>query len=140
MTKELAAPGYKELLQDLRTLLTKAKYQAYKAVDNLRVQTYWQMGERVVREELEHKERAAYGDYLINRLASDLGFSKRVLYEIVQFYRTYPIVQTVSAQLAWSHITELIKLSNKKERDFYEQQIVQNGWSVRVLRTEIQNN
>jgi len=36
-------------------LLEKAKYNAYKAVDNLRVQTYWQIGERIVREELQHQ-------------------------------------------------------------------------------------
>lgn len=32
--------------------------KAYKAIDNLKVQTYWQIEERVVREELRHKERA----------------------------------------------------------------------------------
>ncbi len=45
--------NYPELLQDLQSLLTKAKYQAYKAVDNLRVQTYWQIGERIEKYILE---------------------------------------------------------------------------------------
>jgi predicted nuclease of restriction endonuclease-like (RecB) superfamily len=97
------------------------------------------VGERIVREELHHKDKAEYGKYLIENLARDLGFSKRVMYEIVQVYRTYPIVQTVSAQLGWSHITTLIKLKNKEERDFYEQQVIQTGWAVRTLRQEIKN-
>lgn len=64
--------NYPELLQDLKSLLTKAQYQAYKAVDNL-----WAM------------------------------------YELVQFYRFYPIVQAVPRQLSWSHIVCLIPSKEK---------------------------
>ncbi len=138
MPAKISLENYPTLLQELKLLLTKAKYQAYKAVDNLRVQTYWQVGERIVREELQHKERGDYGKKLVDNLARDLGFSRRVLFEIIQFYRTYPIVQTVSAQLGWSHLTILIGIENKEEREFYEYQVIQNGWSVRVLKQEIQ--
>ncbi|MCK4613636.1 MAG: DUF1016 family protein [Thermoplasmata archaeon] len=132
--------GYNEILTDIQSLLEKAKYQAYKAVDNLRVQTYWQIGERIVRGELEHKERADYGERLIENLASDLGFSRRLMYEIVKSYETYPIVQTVSAQLSWSHYTTLIRVVAKQERKFYEIQSIQNRWSVRKLRDTIKSN
>lgn len=129
--------SYPELLNDLKSLLTKAKFQAYKSVDNLRVQTYWQMGERIVREELQQKDKADYGKYLIDDLGRDLGFSRRTMYEIVRFYRSYPIVHTLYAQLSWNHYKELMRLENKEEREFYQQQIIQNGWSVRILRQEI---
>jgi hypothetical protein len=43
-------------------------------------------------------------------------------------------VQTVTAQLSWSHFVVLIYLNNKEERLFYEQQTIQNAWSVRELR------
>jgi hypothetical protein len=49
---------YQNLVSELKSLLSKGLYQAYKAVDNTRVQTYWQLGERVVREELKYKDRA----------------------------------------------------------------------------------
>jgi hypothetical protein len=126
--------GYTEILQDIKSLLEKARYKAYKAVDNLRVQTYWQIGERIVRGELQHRERADYGERVIERLASDLDIAKRNLHNTVRFYRVYPIVQTVSAQLSWSHFVVLIYLNNKEERLFYEQQTIQNAWSVRELR------
>ncbi|MGB3477816.1 MAG: hypothetical protein WBB67_01505 [bacterium] len=38
---------YNEILKDIHSLLERTKYQAYKAVDNIRVQTYWQIGERI---------------------------------------------------------------------------------------------
>ena len=54
--------------------------------------------------------------------------------------RVYSILQTVSAQLSWSHIVELMYIENKEERQFYEQQTVKNLWSVRGLREQIQSN
>ena len=67
--------GYKALREDIAYLLEKAKLQAYKAVDNIRVQTYWQIGERITREELK-EGRADYGKKVIPLLAEDLGFSR----------------------------------------------------------------
>ena len=99
--------GYTEILQDIKSLLEKARYKAYKAVDNLRVQTYWQIGDRIVRGELQHQERADYGERVIERLASDLDIAKRNLHNTVRFCRVYPIVQTVSAQLQLSELEAL---------------------------------
>jgi len=41
--------------------------------------------------------------------------AKRNLHNTVRFYRVYPIVQTVSAQLSWSHFVVLTYLANKEE-------------------------
>lgn len=142
MKKQIKAAkleGYNQVLTDIRFLLDKAKVQAYKAVDNIRVQTYWQIGERIIREELQHKERADYGEKLIESLARDIGFGKVNLHYMVRFYKTYPIIQTVSEQLSWSHYVELIYLNEKQERDFYENQSITSRWSVRKLRDEISN-
>jgi len=125
--------GYSQVLNDIRFLLEKAKAQAYKAVDNIRVQTYWQIGERIAREELEHKDRADYGKQIINNLAGDLGFKRDELYRIVQFYNAYPIVVTLSRQLSWTHYELLVSISNKEERQFYEFQAIQNSWSTLFL-------
>ncbi len=114
MTKDLensTPEGYINLRDDIAYLLQKAKLQAYKAVDNIRVQTYWQIGERITKEELQ-KGRADYGSKVIHLLAEDLGFSRPELFKIVQFYRTYPIVSQVARQLSWSHIRELIPIDS----------------------------
>ncbi|MBW6462336.1 MAG: hypothetical protein K0B07_04790 [DPANN group archaeon] len=52
------------------------------------------------------------------------------------FYRTYPIVQTQSEQLSWSHLVELMYIENNDERKFYEQQSIQNMLSVRQLQKQ----
>lgn len=132
--------GYNEILRDIRSLLEKATYQAYKAVDNLRVQTYWQIGERIARGELEHRDKPEYGEKLLKRLAKDLNIAWRNIYNALLFYKTYPILQTVSAKLSWSHYVELIAIQDSEERKFCESQIVQNNWSVRELRKQINSN
>ena len=136
----LLIEGYEEILNDVRSLLEKTKYQAYKIVDNLRVQTYWQIGERIARGELEHKERADYGKRIIERLSTDLGFHKRDIYRMLQFYKVYPIVTSLKSQLSWTHYYILITIENKEARSFYEHQIIQNNWSVREFKEAIKTD
>ena len=132
--------GYKDLLQELKSLLAKGQYAAYKVVDNIRVQTYWQLGERIVREELNNQGRADYGKYLVDNLAVDLGVKRQRLYEFVQFYRVYPIVRSVIGQLSWTHYLVLIDIDHNKKRHFYESQAVRHSWSVRELKKQIKAN
>jgi predicted nuclease of restriction endonuclease-like (RecB) superfamily len=134
----LELEGYTEILQDIKSLLEKARYRAYKAVDNLRVQTYWQIGDRIVRGELQHRERADYGERVIENLSIDLDIQRRDLYRMVQFYRTYPIVTSLMSQLSWTHYTVLITITDNEKRRFYEEHTIQNAWSVRELRKQIQ--
>jgi predicted nuclease of restriction endonuclease-like (RecB) superfamily len=131
--------GYNSLLNDIKSILQKGLTKAYKAVDNIKVQTYWQIGERIIREEINQK-RADYGKRVIESLADDLRCSRALMFEVVQFYRTYPIVHTLYGQLSWSHYRVLIKIKNKEERIFYENSSIKNSWSVRALKKRISNN
>lgn len=131
---------YVSVLRDIKFLLEKARLRAYKAVDNIRVQTYWQTGERIVREELIHKERADYGKMLIKKLAKDLGFTRQMLSRIVQFFRIYSIVTALRVQLSWTHYEVLITIPNKEERKFYEVQTINNSWSTRELEKQIKRD
>ncbi|MHB8904036.1 MAG: PDDEXK nuclease domain-containing protein [Patescibacteria group bacterium] len=130
---------YQNLLQDLKGIIANKQYQAYKAVDNIKVQAYWQIGERIVREEMKNKERAEYGKYLINNLSIDLDIESKLIYKMVKFYRVYPIVATLWRQLSWKHYAILITIFDNKERIFYENKIIANSWSVRELARQIKN-
>jgi len=130
---------YQSLLVEIKSIIAKGQYQAYKAVDNIRVQTYWQIGERIVREELKHKDRADYGKYLIDNLTADLGIGRRDLYRIVKFYRVYENVGSVSPQLSWTHYRYLIEIDKEKERAFYQHKAIIHSWSVRELQKNIKD-
>lgn len=63
------------LLGEIRGLLQAARNRAYQAVDTIKVRAYRQVGERIVRAELEHKECADHGARAIDQLARELGLA-----------------------------------------------------------------
>lgn len=134
--KNIEKRGYHILLEDIRSILKKGMAKAYKAVDNLKVQAYWQIGERIAREEFKLK-RADYGQELIKKLASDLKAHERTLYRILKFYKAYPILTTVLSELSWSHYLVLIDIKDAGRRRFYETYSVKECWSVRDLKKMI---
>jgi len=140
MTEVALLPEYDALLREVRGLLETSRNRAYQAVDNIKVQAYWQVGERIVRAELEHKERADYGKRVVERLARDLRMARRLLFEIVQFYRTYPLMHTLRAELSWSQYGVLMRVGDARARAFYEGQAVRNGWSVRDLEEQVRSD
>jgi predicted nuclease of restriction endonuclease-like (RecB) superfamily len=52
------------------------------------------------------------------------------------FYLRYPIGETPSHQLTWSHYVELLKLDDSLERGFYEKQTIAEHWSVAELKRQ----
>lgn len=55
------------------------------------------------------------------------------------FFLKYPISQTVSGKLesiSWSHICELVVISDNLERQFYETQCIIENWSIRELKRQ----
>lgn len=58
---------------EISTLLKQARSKAYQAVNTAMVETYWQIGKRIVEQEQQGKSRAGYGDYLITNLSRHLS-------------------------------------------------------------------
>jgi len=107
---------------------------------------YWQLGERIFVEEQRGEDRAKYGEYLIKNLAKDLesefgsGFTYRQLAYCRQFYRTYPIVNAVRAQLNWYQYRLLISINDDYKREYYELEATNNAWTGRELERQINSS
>lgn len=133
----------KTLMTDIRQIINNARVNAVRSVDFCRVQMYWHLGQRIFEEEQQGKERADYGTYLIRNLAKVLepeygsGFGVRQLEMCRQFYRTYPIANTVCAQLNWSQYKLLIAISDDDKREYYKLEAVNNCWTKRELERQI---
>ena len=54
-----------------------------------------------------------------------------------RFYLKFPISETLSPILSWSHYVELLKVSEDLSRSFYEKQCIREGWSLRELRRQM---
>lgn len=131
------------LYQEVREIIASARQNAVRSVDFCRVQMYWQIGRRILEEEQKGKERADYGTYLLKNLAKKLepeygsGFSVRQLEMCRQFYRIYPIANTVCSQLNWSQYKLLISIPDEYKREYYQLEAVNNAWTKRELERQI---
>ncbi|MDD2567862.1 MAG: DUF1016 N-terminal domain-containing protein [Thiovulaceae bacterium] len=127
------------LTNDIKNLIAVAQEQAIKAVDFQRVLLYWNIGKRIFEEVQGGEARAEYGKSVIKNLSSELepvygsGYSFRQLYLFVQFYKTFPIVNTVCSQLNWSQYKLLIRIEDDAKREFYIAESTKNLWSKRDL-------
>ncbi|MDR0289916.1 MAG: PDDEXK nuclease domain-containing protein [Treponema sp.] len=133
------------LLKELSLLIEKSKQRAVSQVKSTVTMLFWQVGKRI-NEEILHNKRAAYGAQIIASLAERLSakygrsFELRNLRRMMQFASEFPnkkIVSTVSTQLGWSHIIELLPLQTIEAKMFYANEAKEQGFGVRELRKSI---
>jgi predicted nuclease of restriction endonuclease-like (RecB) superfamily len=136
---------YNHLVSQIGALLAKGREQAGRAVNTILVQTYWQIGRHIVEFEQGGQLKAEYGSELLDRLSQDLtirfgrGFSRSNLVYIRKLYLTFPISETLSHQLTWSHYFEILKADNDLEISFYVKQCAKDNWSVRELKRQMKS-
>jgi predicted nuclease of restriction endonuclease-like (RecB) superfamily len=138
-------PSTDALLGDVRRLIDNARVMVAAAVNVAMTKLYWQIGHRIHTEILAG-ERAEYGEQIIATLAQKLvieygqGFSEKNLRHMISFAQSFPdeqIVSTLSRELSWSHLKEMIYLDKPLQREFYTEMCRIEHWSVRTLRKQI---
>ena len=128
MNKEISHQEYTSLKNMIGALLQKGRDQAGRAVNTILLQTYWHIGRHIVEFEQQGKTKSEYGSELLDQLSHDLtleygkGFSRTNLVYIRKFYLTFPIGETLSHQLTWSHYFEILKADEPLAISFYVKQ------------------
>jgi predicted nuclease of restriction endonuclease-like (RecB) superfamily len=133
-------------IQEIKHILAQARQKTYQAINSAMVEAYWKIGEKIVLEEQNGKNRADYGKEVIKTISKELtqeygkGFSERNIRKYRQFYITFPdkkIWPTLSAKLNWSHFELIMRVTDEKARFYYLQEAAENTWSVRALDRNI---
>jgi len=129
---------------EISELLKQARNTAYKTVNTIMVQTYWQIGKRIVEQEQNGQNRANYGDFLITNLSRYLsdtigkGFSEANLWNMRQFFLTFPEFSTHCVEnLTWTNIRLIMRIDNQAEREYYIKESSEQNWSSRLLERHI---
>lgn len=165
------------LVNDLRSIVSKARSKAFAAVNYSLVERNWRIGQRIVEEEQNGASRAEYGKHVIEVASAALtkefgkGFSETNIMNFKKFYLKFKeltIPQTVSEEfkkqkhqtlsdessllpqkgqtqpaqfelrlLPWSHYERLIRVEDKKAREWYAKEAFEQGWSYRTLNRNI---
>ena len=63
----------KRFFTDISQILLDGRNKAIVTINSAMVETYWNMGRRIVEQEQQGKERANYGDQLLVNLSRYLG-------------------------------------------------------------------
>lgn len=165
------------LVNDLHSIVSKARSKAFAAVNYSLVERNWRIGQRIVEQEQNGASRAEYGKHVIEVASAALteefgkGFSYTNIANYKRFYLTFSdlqILQTLSEEfkkqkhqtlsdessllpqkgqtppaqfelrlLPWSHYERLIRVEDKKAREWYAKEAFNEGWSYRTLNRNI---
>jgi endonuclease YncB( thermonuclease family) len=129
----ITTSSYITLVKTLNQEIQATEEKLKQTIETEKVGVYWRMGKHIQTHLLEHKERAEYGKELFPRLESEMNISEALLYRMVQFYNTFPIVAT-GRELTWSHYRTLLTVKDREKRREYIDKIKEDSLSVRELR------
>lgn len=139
------------IYQRIAKYLQTVQYTILQTINTEMVLVYCKIGKEIIEHEQYGESRAAYGEELIRKLSEKLtkefgkGYSVSNLRNMRQFYLSYQdeIHQTASGELlfipkvSWSKYCLLMQVKNREARAFYEQEALNNKWSVRELDRQI---
>ena len=112
------------VINEVKSIIEESKKKVVSYVNTTLLFMYWNIGKLIV-EYQGGKERAKYGDRLIERLSIELtkeygsGFDKSNLRYMRLFYESFPICDTLCHKLSWSHYKHISKVNNLIARYYY---------------------
>ena len=140
----------KDIYQEIHDLLHNSRQNIISNINSTMAKTYFLIGKRIVEEEQDGNKRAEYGKNLIKMLSEKLtkefgkGFSETNLEQMRKFFKVYAIPQTLSEEfqfnLSWSHYLILMRIEDIGTRNFYEIEAIQNNWSLRELKRQVNSS
>jgi len=154
-----SSKGIDSVYSRIKTFIERARLNVIRTVNTEMVRAYWLIGRELVEEQQHGKERAEYGEELIETIADrlqgefDRGFTPTNLKYMRLFYLTYPhllagenrhavsdesvIAGVLNPNLSWTHYRLLTKVESERARSFYEIEAARNHWSSRELERQV---
>ena len=144
--KKTPSHTFESFFNKVKSILEEARANVYRVANTEMVQAYWSIGQIIVEEEQKGSDRAEYGKYLVKTLSEELsaeygkGFDKTNLWNMIRFYRAFPIVDAVRQQLSWTHYRILIRIEREDARAFYLKESAEGNWSTRQLERQVNSH
>jgi len=127
------------------SLIQKARYNAYKAVNTELINLYWEIGKYIT----ERTKSEGWGKSTVTQLANFIqtqqpeskGFSDKNLWRMKQFYETYsdiPKLATVWRELSWTNnVIIFSRTKSEEEREFYLRLCKKENYTKRELERQV---
>ena len=137
----------KSFIIEIKNRISKAQYEALKAVNKEQIQLYWDIGNMIV----DKQTSLSWGKSVVKTISEELqkeypgikGFSERNLWNMRNFYLEYAKnekLQPLVAEISWTkNVLIMQKCKDDMEREFYIQMTKRYGWTKNVLIHQVEN-
>ncbi|MCI6014150.1 MAG: DUF1016 N-terminal domain-containing protein [Coprobacillus sp.] len=123
--------SYVIVVEEIKEQIRSAQHKAILSANKEMLILYWNIGKVI-------NENSTWGSKFLSKLSSEItnefpstkGFSVRNLKNMARFYREYPeieIVQSLTAQITWTHNIEILRVKSKEQRLWYINKTIENG-------------
>lgn len=132
-----------KIIKEITDLVNQTRTNLAQEINKSIVYVYWNIGKIIVSNENENNNRLEYGGEVLKGLSKELtkylgkGYSISNLKYMRVFYKAYPKLEELNEKLSWSHYLELMVIQDKDKRNFYEKECINENWSVRELRRQL---
>ena len=126
----------------INELILKAKQNVIKNINSEMVELYFEIG-ATINELIENYHLEASQNDIIKSFSEKLtkefgqGFSVPSLKKMKKFYLVFKTGSTLWNQLSWSHNRLIMNIDDETKRNFYLEESIKSGWSVRQLERQI---
>jgi predicted nuclease of restriction endonuclease-like (RecB) superfamily len=131
------------IYQSIKEIITLSRQRVYRMANSVLLETYWQIGEIIIKEEQKGQSKAEYGKATLKNLAQLLtlefgkGFDERNLNNMRAFYKSFPIWNALRTELSWTHYRLLSRLDSEQKRKYYLTESLTSNWNSRELQRQI---
>ena len=132
-----------DMFNQISDVINNNKNKMIYQINNTLVENNFMIGKIIVENEQNGNLRAEYGKDILNKLSKKLtnkygsGYSRSGLQNMRLFYEKYKNCQPLAGNLSWSHYCYLIYIEDDDERSFYEKECINEKWSKRELKRQI---
>jgi predicted nuclease of restriction endonuclease-like (RecB) superfamily len=135
-------------VQEIKQKIYSAKSKAILSANRLMIELYFEIGKEIVIKQ----ETLGWGKSVVEKMSKDLqdefgeksGYSTQNLWYMRQFYLAYedvPNLQQLVGEIPWgSNILIFSKCKEYDEKEYYINNIIENGWNRNVLMHHIKTN
>ncbi len=131
------------LFLSVKEIINQSRERVFRVANSTLLLTYWQIGQLIVEDEQQGKERAEYGKFVLKNLSKKLtfefgkGFDESNLRNMRSFFQAFPIRDAVRHELSWTHYRLLLRQENEHKKIYYLNESIENNWSSRDLKRQI---
>lgn len=126
------------LFHSIKSLIEASGERVFRMANSTLLMTYWQIGQLMVEDEQQGKQRAEYGKYTLKNLSKQLslvpilrdgkGFDESNFRNFRTFYQSFPIRDTLRHELSWSHYRLLFRTESAEKLNYHLNETIESKY------------